>query len=91
MIISIVFIIIINLQRKFDAINKRIDELKNINMFLNQKFNNLYKFEKELTKNDKFFLKNLKSNVTLANNLINNDNVKLSIFFKRFILDLIFD
>ena len=30
MIISIIFIIIINLQRKFDVINKFIDELKNI-------------------------------------------------------------
>ena len=34
-IISIVFIIIINLQCEFDVINKCIDELKNINMFLN--------------------------------------------------------
>ena len=91
MIASIVFIIIINLQCKFDVTNKRIDELKNINIFLNQKFNNLCEFEKKLTKDDKSFLKNLKSNVILMNDFINNDNVKLSTFFKRFVLDLMFD
>ena len=31
---SIIFIIIINLKHKFNAINKRIDELKNINTLL---------------------------------------------------------
>ena len=60
-------------------------------MFLNQKFNNLYKFEKKLTKNDKSFLKGLKSNVILINNFINNDNVKSSTLFKKSALDLIFD
>ena len=91
MIASIIFIIIINLQCKFDVTNKRIDELKNINIFLNQKFNNLCEFEKKLTKDDKSFLKNLKSNVILMNDFMNNDNVKLSTFFKRFVLDLMFD
>ena len=60
-------------------------------MFLNQKLNNLYEFEKKLTKNDKSFSKNLKSNVILTNDFINDDNVKLSTLFERFIFDLIFD
>ena len=60
-------------------------------MFLNQKLNNLYKFEKKLTKNDKFFLKDLKSNIDLTNDFINDDDVKLSTFFKRFVFDLMFD
>ena len=60
-------------------------------MFLNQKFNNLCEFEKKLTKNNNFFSKNLKLNVILTNNFMNNDNVKSSIFLKKFILDLIFD
>ena len=42
-------------------------------------------------KNNKFFLKSLKSNVVLMNNFINNDNVELSIFFKKFVFNLIFD
>ena len=60
-------------------------------MFLNQKFNNLYKFEKKLTKDDKSFSKNLKLNIILTNNFINDDNVKLSTFFERFVFNLIFD
>ena len=60
-------------------------------MLLNQKLNNLYKFEKKLTKNDKSFSKSLKSNVALINNFINDDNVKLSIFFKKFVFDLMFN
>ena len=42
-------------------------------------------------KNNKFSLKSLKSNVILTNNFINDDNVKLSIFFEKFIFDLIFN
>ena len=60
-------------------------------MLLNQKFNNLCEFEKKLTKNNKSFSKNLKSNVILINDFINNNNVKLSTFFERFALDLIFN
>ena len=60
-------------------------------MLLNQKLNNLYKFEKKLTKNDKSFSKSLKLNVALINNFINDDNVKLSIFFKKFVFDLMFN
>ena len=60
-------------------------------MFLNQKLNNLYEFEKKLTKNDKSSSKDLKSNVILTNNFINNDNVKLSIFSERFAFNLMFD
>ena len=60
-------------------------------MLLNQKFNNLYKFEKKLMKNDKSSSKNLKSNIISTNNFINNDNVKLLILFKKFVFDLIFD
>ena len=60
-------------------------------MFLNQEFNNLCKFEKKLTKNDKFFSKNLKSNVVLANDFMNDDNVESSTFFERFIFDLMFN
>ena len=71
--------------------NERINELKNINMLLNQKFNNLYEFEKELTKDDKFFSKGLKSNVISTNDFINDDNVESSTPFERFALDLIFD
>ena len=60
-------------------------------MLLNQKFNNLCEFEKKLMKDDKSFSKNLKSNVVLINDFINNDDVESSIFFKKFALDLIFD
>ena len=60
-------------------------------MFLNQKLNNLYKFEKKLTKDDKSSLKNLKSNIISMNDFINDDDVKLSIFFKRSAFDLIFN
>ena len=60
-------------------------------MFLNQKLNNLREFKKELTKNDKSFLKNLKSNIILINDFINDNNVKLSTFFKKSALDLMFD
>ena len=42
-------------------------------------------------KNDKFFLKNLKSNVVLTNDFINNNNVILSTLFKKSALDLIFN
>ena len=35
--------------------------------------------------------KNLKSNIILANDFINNDNVTLLTLFKKFIFDLIFD
>ena len=42
-------------------------------------------------KNDKSFSKDLKSNVILINDFINDDNVKLSTLFKRFALDLMFD
>ena len=41
--------------------------------------------------NNKSFSKNLKSNVVLINDFINDNNVKLSIFFKKFALDLIFN
>ena len=60
-------------------------------MFLNQKFNNLCEFKEKLMKNDRFFLKNLKSNVVLANDFINDDNVELSIFFEKSVFDLMFD
>ena len=60
-------------------------------MLLNQKFNNLYEFEKKLTKNDKSFSKNLKSNVVSINDFINNNNVKLSTLFEKFVFDLIFN
>ena len=52
-------------------------------MLLKYKFNNLYKFEKKLINNDKFFFKNLKSNIILMNNFVNNDNITLSTFFKK--------
>ena len=42
-------------------------------------------------KNDKFFLKNLKSNVISANDFINDDDVELSILFKKSALDLMFN
>ena len=60
-------------------------------MFLNQKLNNLREFEKKLTKNDKIFLKNLKSNIISMNDFINDDNVELSTLFKKSALDLIFN
>ena len=62
-----------------------------MNTLLKQKFNNLCEFEKKLTKDNKSFLKDLKSNIILANNFINDDNVTLSIFFKKFAFNLIFD
>ena len=34
-------------------------------------------------KNDKSFSKNLKSNITLTNDFINNNNIILSIFFLK--------
>ena len=42
-------------------------------------------------KNDKSFSKNLKSNIILMNNFINDDNVKSLTSFKKFALDLIFN
>ena len=41
--------------------------------------------------NDKSFSKNLKSNIVLINDFINNDNVTLLIFFKKFVFDLMFN
>ena len=41
--------------------------------------------------NNKFSLKYLKLNIILVNNFINNNNITLLIFFKKFIFDLIFD
>ena len=42
-------------------------------------------------KNNFFFLKDLKSNITLMNDFINDNNVTLSTFFKKFIFDLMFN
>ena len=41
--------------------------------------------------NNRFFSKNLKSNVVLINDFINNNNIILSIFFEKFVFDLMFD
>ena len=62
-----------------------------MNTLLKQKFNNLCEFEKKLINSNKSFSKNLKSNIILTNNFINDNNVTLSTLFKKFDFNLIID